>query len=147
MTAGVLRALKYGNVAQLEAPAKQARMDEGFYDAALVLEARKRLHKVLEKANEAGGTKEKVLDGVLALGMAYNQMRGVECRPCFKRAKEGFVWLLGENCAKAVNAALVVASQTSVDGRMVEYRRLWEIARISLPDEAVTFDIASSLGF
>ena len=34
----------------------------------------------------------------------------------------------------------------SVDEKIAENRRLWEIVRISLPDEAVTFEIANDLG-
>ena len=41
-----------------------------------------------------------VLDGVLALGRAYMWMDfGDECCACYKRAKEGFVRLLGEDSA------------------------------------------------
>ena len=32
------------------------------------------------------------------------------------------------------------------DEEIAEYRRLWEMAKVSLPDEAVTYNIANSLG-
>ena len=76
-----------------------------------------------------------------------------ERKTCYLRAKEGFVRLLGEDSAKAVNAAYAVASQLpSADRgirpskRIAEYRRLWEKAKVSLPEEAVTYDIANTLG-
>merc|ERR1719506_3274941 len=47
----------------------------------------------------------------------------------------------------AVDAAFAVAGQIpSVDEKIMEYRRLWEMAKVSLPEEAVTYDIANSLG-
>ena len=64
VTAVVLRLLKCDSRAQLEALAKLCVYEDGFGDKALLLEARKRLQKVLEKASEAGkGTEEEVLDG------------------------------------------------------------------------------------
>ena len=100
-------------------------------------------------------TEEEVLDGVLLLGGAYRGMEGRgmeestkdEKMVCFERAKEGFVRLLGEHSAKAVNAAFRVASQIpSADERIAEYKRLWETAKVYLPEEAVTFNIANDLG-
>ena len=149
VTAGVLRLLRYGSRAQLEALAKLAGKEEGFDDKALTLEARKRLQRVLEKAHKAGKvTEEEVLDGVLALGEAHMWMEEWdECGECFERAKEGFVRLLGEDSAKAVDAAYRVASQLpSDDEEIAECRRLWEMAKVSLPEEAVTYDIANQLG-
>ena len=71
-----------------------------------------------------------------------------ECCACYKRAKEGFVRVLGEGSAKALDAAYRVANQTlHFDEKIMEFKRLWEMANVSLPDEAVTFDIASQLGF
>ena len=71
VVAGVLRLLKYSDMAQLEALAKLCGRDEGFADAAFLLEARKRLQKAFEKAYEAGkATKEEVFDGALSLGRA-----------------------------------------------------------------------------
>ena len=62
MTAGVLRRLKYGSRAQLEALAKLWVEEEGFSDGALLLEARKRSQKVLDKAYKVGkATEEAVL--------------------------------------------------------------------------------------
>ena len=100
--AGVLRLLKYGNMAQLEALAKLCVREEGFDDEALVHEAEKILQKVLEKAYELGKvTEEAVLDGVLALSEACMWVdEWDECQACFERAKEGFVRLLRENSAK-----------------------------------------------
>ena len=41
----------------------------------------------------------------------------------------------------------MVASQTlRGDEQIVEYRQLWEMAKVSLPDEAVTYDVANQLG-
>ena len=45
--------MKYGNVVQLGALAKLCGHDEGFDDRALVLEARRKLQKILEKAYKA----------------------------------------------------------------------------------------------
>ena len=104
---------------------------------------------VLEKRHAEGKptTEEDVLDGVLALGRAYMRMQDPECHDCFRRAKEGFVRLLGEDSAKAVNAACRVAGQlASDDERIAEYRRLWEMAKVSLPEEGVTYDIVNSPG-
>merc|ERR1719506_1333791 len=96
VTAGVLRLLRYGSRAQLEALAKLAGREDGFDDRALTLETRKRLQRVLEKAYESGKlTEEEVLDGILALGEAHEWVREFdEGRACFRRAKEGFVRLL-----------------------------------------------------
>ena len=150
VTVGVLRLLKYGSRAQLEALAQLCR---DFDDPKLVIEARKRQQKTLEKAWKAGGVNEEVvLDGVLALGDLYLEIAESdddwdECEACFQRAKEGFVRLLGEDSAKALDAAYGVASQlVSDDEEIAEYRRLWEIAIVSLPDEAITFMIANELG-
>ena len=148
VTAGMLRLLKYGSRAQLEALAKLAGKEEGFDDRALTLEARRRLQQVLEKAHKAGkATEEEVLDGSLQLGDAHLWIdEWGECVECYKRAKEGFVRLLGEVSAKAVNAAYKVANQLPPDEQIAEYRRLWEMAKVSLPEEAVTYDIANQLG-
>ena len=90
---------------------------------------------------------EEELDGVMTLGRAYMWMGDGECKACFKRAKEGFARLIGENSAKEVNAAYMVASLIpSDDENIAEYRRLWEMAKVSLSDEAVTYDIATQLG-
>ena len=62
MTAGLLRLLRYGSRAQLEALAKLVGREEGFDDKAVTLEARKRLQRVLEKEYESGKAKiEKLL--------------------------------------------------------------------------------------
>ena len=72
ISACVLRLLKYGSRAQLEALAKLCGKEEGFDDQALLLEARRRLQNILEKAHAAGkATEEEVLDGIMALGYAY----------------------------------------------------------------------------
>ena len=84
--------------------------EECFNDPALHLETMKGLMLVLEKRHAEGKptTEEDVLDGVLALGKAYLWMQDPECHDCFRRAKEGFVRLLGEDSAKAVNAVRVM---------------------------------------
>ena len=129
VTAGVLRLLKYGNVAQLEALAKLAEEEEEFDDAVLLLEARRRTQKILEKAYAAGKlTEEKVLDGVLALGDAYMWMGDYEAMACFERAKEGFVRLLGENSAKAADAAFKCCAGAKDDELVAKYARLRETA-------------------
>ena len=69
-----------------------------------------------------------------------------ECKTCFERAKEGFVRLLGEGSPKAVNVAYSITSQLPTDDeRIMEYKRLWERAKGSLPNEAVKYDIATSM--
>ena len=91
---------------------------------------------------------DELLDGVVALGDACMWMDEYdECEACSKKAKEGFVRLLGENSAKAVYAAFKVAGQLEDEDEMIaEYRRLWEMAKVSLPDEAITYDVANDLG-
>ena len=55
--------------------------------------------------------------------------------------------LLGKDSAKAVDAAFCVACQIhSGDGKIAEYKRLWEKVKISLPDEPETYTIANDLG-
>ena len=150
MTAGVLRIFMYGGRAQLEALAKLCERDEGFDDRALLLEARKRMHKVLEKAYEAGEevTKEEVVNWVMVLERAHMWMDEYDdCEACFKRAKEGFVRLLGEDHAKSVEATYSIVVQiTWGDERIAGLRALLERVKVSLPDEAVSFDIANDLG-
>ena len=113
VTTGVLRLLKHGSRVQLEALAKLCDRDEGFDDRALLLKARRRLHKVLVRAYKARkATKEEDLDGILVLVQAYMWVdKGDKCKACFERAKEGFVRLLGEDSAKAVTTAFRVAGQ------------------------------------
>ena len=152
ITVGVLMILRsYKDRRKLEALAKLAGREEGFDDRALHLEAMRSVLPLLEEAHAAGDgvTEEEVLDGVMALGIAYTWVdEWNECRACFRRAKEGFVRLLGEDSAKAVHAAYSVASRLpSDDERIAEYRRLWEMAKVSLPEETVTYDIASQLGY
>ena len=152
VTACVQRLLKYGSRAQLEALVKLAGRNGGFDDTefndpALVLEVRRRKQKVLETAYEKGGaTEEMVLDKILALGRAYMWVgEGDESQACYERAKEGFMRLLGEDSAKAVGAAFRLV-RGSTDKKIAEYRRLWEMAKVSLPDEVVTYDVANELG-
>ena len=61
-----------------------------------------------------------------------------ECHACFERAKEEFVRLLGEDSAKAVNAVFKVAGQLP-SGEEMSGVRIWEMAKVSLPEEAVTY--------
>ena len=149
VTSAVLCLLKYGSKAQLAALAKLAGTEEGFDDTALLLEAKKRLRKVLEKAYETGEAREEeVLNGVPVIGDTCMWVDEYdESEACFERAKEWFVCLLGEGSAKVVNAGYSVASQIkSDDEQIVEFRRLWGMERVSLLDEAVTYDVATSLG-
>ena len=63
------------------------------------------------------------------------------------RVKEGFVRLLGENSARAVYAAFKVDGQLEDEDEVIaEYRQLWEMAKVSLPDKAVTYDVSNELG-
>ena len=63
---------------------------------------------------------------------------------CYKRARKGFVHLLGEDSAKAVAVAYYIAGTKC--GNSDHYRPLWEMAKVSLPDETITFDIGNQLG-
>ena len=59
----------------------------------------------------------------------------------------GFAHLLEEKSANAIYAAFMVAGQTlRGDEKTAVYRRLWETSKVSLPDEAVTYDITNQLG-
>ena len=112
---------------------------------------------MVEIAHEKGELTEKeVLDGVHSLGEAYMWMDGVDDAEddddalavisCFERAKEGFECLLGEDSAEAVMASFSFASQLPCyDDVISEYRRLWETARTSLPNDPITFDIVSEV--
>jgi uncharacterized Ntn-hydrolase superfamily protein len=74
-------------------------------------------------------------------------MSGTSAVLASRGRKEGFVRLLGGYSAKAVYAAVMVASRIrSKDEQIAELRRLWEMAKMSLPEDAVSFDIANSLG-
>ena len=65
-------------------------------------------------------TEEEVLDGVLARGEACIWMDEYDERDtCFERTKGGFVPLLGEDSANAVNAAFCVASQLPSDDKAI----------------------------
>ena len=81
-----------------------------------------------------------MFDGVMVLRDAYMLMdKYDECKACFERAKEGFDRLLREKSAKAVDAVCSVASHISSDDEVTaEFRRIWEMAKVSLPYEAVT---------
>jgi hypothetical protein len=58
------------------------------------------------------------------------------------------VRLLGEDHAKGVEATfqLVVQTAKDDDGRIAELKALWDRVKVSLPGEAVTYGIATSLG-
>ena len=148
VTVGVLRILKYGSRKQLEAMANLCGKEEGFDDPKLHLEARKRLQRALQKAWGAEEVaEEEVLDGALKLGEAYGCMKDWEnCRMCYWRAKQGFVCLLGEDSAKAIDAAYHVTTQILEPDAIVELKRLWEIAKVSLPNETITYTVAHDLG-
>ena len=145
---GVAGILNEGRPEQIDALAKISSR-EVFDDPPLRLATMKKVvENVEEKFRKGKVTEEEVLDEVLELGDAHMWMREWdECCECFERAKEGFVRLLGEDSAKAVNAAYMIATQIpSDDEEIAEYRRLWERAKVSLPEEAVTYQIANSLG-
>ena len=83
--------MQYGITAQEKALAKLCDRDGVFNDEALLLEERKRMQNVMERAYEAGKvTEEWVLDRATALWRAYMWMgeRG-ERKACFERAKGG----------------------------------------------------------
>ena len=81
--------------------------------------------------------------GVLVILRACEWPVGMHC---YTRAKEEYVRLLGENSAKAIEAALAIVSQLHNNAaRVKEYKRLWEIAKDSLPNEVATYDIAHGL--
>ena len=54
--------------------------------------------------------------------------------------------LLGENSAKVVNSACKCCAGAKDDELGAELRRLWEMARLSLPDKAVTYEVGNDLG-
>ena len=86
VTAGVLRLLKYGSRPQLEALAKLCVRDEGIDDAAVVLEARRRIQEILETQRRFMTfceVQQEVLDGVLALGKAEIGMKTGQSKACF----------------------------------------------------------------
>jgi tetratricopeptide (TPR) repeat protein len=103
----------------------------------------------LEKAHEAGEkvTEEEVLDGVIAQGLACMQMQTGESVPYFRRAKEGFLRLLREDHAKSVDAtyALVCVTSKDADELIVKLRALWEQVKVTLSEDAVTYDVATCL--
>ena len=66
---------------------------------------------------------EEVLNGVIALRMADMWEGWRDCKACFERAKEEFVRLLGENCAKAVRVTFHLV-RGSIDESIAEFRRL-----------------------
>ena len=70
-----------------------------------------------------------------------------DCKACYERAKEGFKRLLGGDSAKGVGASFSGTSQIqSAEERIAEYRRFWEMAKVSLPDDAVTYNVANEVG-
>ena len=139
----------YNDRKKLEALAKLNGQEEGFGYYALELEARRSLLQLLERAHEAceGVTEEEVLDGVMALGKACMWMqKWDEYQACFMRAKKGFKHLLGEDHAKSVDATYLLVIQTAEDDELIaELRTLWERAKVSLPEGAVTCDVATTL--
>ena len=68
----------------------------------------------------------------------------VGCKYCYERAKEGFVRLHGGDHAKSIEATYqLVGETTRGDECIAELRALWERVEDSLPQEAVTYDIAA----
>ena len=153
ITVGVLMIPKaYKDRKKLEVLAKLIGEEEGFGDDALHLEARRSLLPLLEKAHKAGEvvTEEEVLDGIMGIialrdtCVWTNDFDGVTC---FERMETGYDWVQGEDHAKSVDATLALLSQTTEgDACIAEFRALWERAKLTLPDEAVTYDITNNLG-
>ena len=100
---------------------------------------------VLERAYEAGKVTKEVLDGVLALGRVYEWLSDEDCMACIERAKEGFTRLLGEKSAKVMVASNAFAACIESEDERIEFRRLWEMVKVSVPDEKVTDDVANNL--
>ena len=152
ITVGVLMILRScKDTKKLEALAKLCCSDEGFGDRAMHLEVMRSLLPLFEKAHEAdeGVTEEEVLDDVFELGKACNAMQEFyRCDFCLERANEGFMCLQGGDHAKSVDATYQLVFQTGKDDeeRITELRALWERVNVSLPDEAVTYEVADSLG-
>ena len=139
----VLRSYKYSK--KLEALAKLSVEDEGFYNYALHLEARRSLLLLLKRGHEAGEgvTEEDVFDGVLAPRKAYMRMQIEESLRYFRRAKKGFVTLFEEDHAKSVDVTVALLYQTTMGD---ELRVLWKWVQVTCLDEAVTYKVANSLG-
>jgi len=147
VTVGVLEIVRGRDLVKLRALEKLCE-GECFNDWALLLEVRQALQPVLAEKHAAGEiTEEEVLDGVLALGMAYNWMKDGMCLACFHKAKQGFMRLLGPNHAKTFEASYAVASQIlSREEEFAEKVRLFELAQEILPDEQVTYYLANDIG-
>ena len=112
----------------------------------------RRILPLLERAHEACKvTEEEVLGGAQALGGAYMCMQQWDrCEAYLEWAAEGFVRLLGADSAKAVRADFTLmcfklSCGLSIAEQIAELRPLWERVKVTLPDEAVTYDIASQL--
>ena len=70
-----------------------------------------------------------------------------ESETCFERAKEGFVRLFGADHSKSVEATHQLVIQiTEGDELIAKLRALWERVKVTLPDEAVTYEVATTLG-
>ena len=126
------------------------KLDQIFKTAKMIYWAMRSRLPLLEQAHEVGEgvTEEEVLDGVYTLGRANNRMRERDhLLYCYERVKEGFMRLLGEDSAKRVAVTKNLLNQTTrCDGRIAEFRALWERMKVSLPDEAVSNDVANQLG-
>ena len=140
----------YNDRKKLEALAKLSGPDDGFDDRELYLETMRILLPLLERVHEASErvTEEEVLNGVLALGNASRMVYDFQAIACHRRAKEGFVTLFEEDHGKSVDATYQLVFQTAKDDneRTAELRVLWERARVSLPAEAITYEVAHILG-
>jgi len=149
ITVKVLEILRGKDLVKLRALAELSGQD-CFNDRELHLSACTSLLPMVERAHAAGEegvTEEEVLDAVMALGAAHMWANRGSCIELYKRARKGYRRLLGENNAKYVDAACSVASQNiSADERIAEFRRLWENAKVTLPDADITYDIANNLG-
>ena len=61
--------------------------------------------------------------------------------------KKGFVTLFGEDHAKSFDAIYSLLFQTTRGDELIAgLRALWERVKVSLPQEAITYDVATSLG-
>mmetsp|Transcript_29758 Transcript_29758/g.59185 ORF Transcript_29758/g.59185 Transcript_29758/m.59185 type:complete len:270 (-) Transcript_29758:124-933(-) len=112
ITVGVLEILRGKDVVKLRALTELSGPN-CFNDHELHLDASSSLQTLLERAHAAGEgvTEEEVLDSLMVLGEACMWMQKRARRDaCFLRAKKGFVRLLGEDSAKAINAAFMMAN-------------------------------------
>ena len=74
-------------------------------------------------------------------------MGDLESLDCCERAKKGYIRLLGEDHTKGADATCSLLFQTAEGDELIaELRALRERVKVTLPQEAVTYDVANSLG-